>query len=317
MLYLGVDSGGTKAAFVLADETGRVLARHQEPGCTALSSGKAGVKAMLEKGIAAICLKAGIEKEDIAALGLGLCGYGEGDGVAQQVDEACAEAFFPGRYVCALDTYVGWAGSLAFAPGVNIIAGTGSVVYGVAADGCTARAGGWGGGCDEGSCSWHGQKLIEAYTKQADGRMPRTALYELFRAYFHMTGPDEDFVKPLNHEVVVSRQALARLQYVLHDAWLQNDPVAQAIYREGAQELFLGVETVARKLGLSIEGLQVSYSGGLFKAGECALSPLRELIERSGGVLVTPVYEPDVGALLMAMRFHNCDLTHFTLQEDN
>ena len=71
MLYLGVDSGGTKAAFVLADETGRV---------------------------------------------------------------------------CALDTYVGWAGSLVFEPGVNIIAGTGSVVFGVSGDGRTERAGGGGAG---------------------------------------------------------------------------------------------------------------------------------------------------------------------------
>ena len=71
MLYLGVDSGGTKAAFLLADETGRVIARHREPGCTALSGRKAGVKRMLENGIAAICAKAQIQKETIAMLGLG------------------------------------------------------------------------------------------------------------------------------------------------------------------------------------------------------------------------------------------------------
>ena len=318
MLYAGVDSGGTKAAFLLADETGRVLARHREPGCTALGSGGAGVKAMLEKGLAGLCRKAGVEPGEIAALGLGICGYGEGEGVAEEIDRACAQAFAPGRVVCALDTYVGWAGSLLFEPGVNIIAGTGSVVYGVAGDGRTARAGGWGAGCDEGSCAWLGQRLVEAYTKQADGRMPRTALYNVVRSHFAIQGADEHFVGPLNHEIANTRRGLAQLQLLLKDAWLQGDAVAGRIYQLGAQELFEGVQAVARKLGLPMEGLKVSYSGGLFKAGECALKPLGDLIRSSGGVLARPVYEPDVGAVLMAIRFHqpDYDVKQFLLREE-
>jgi len=182
-------------------------------------------------------------------------------------------------------------------PGVNIIAGTGSVVYGAAGDGRTARAGGWGAGCDEGSCSWHGQKLVEAYTKQADGRMPRTALYEIFREHFHIT-EDEAFVMALNHEVASSRKGLAQLQYLLGRAWAAGDPAANAIYRLGAEELYLGVETVVRKLHLPWDGLRVSYSGGLFKAGECILSPLRERIEARAVELGAQFYmvkpfEPD------------------------
>lgn len=318
MLYLGVDSGGTKAAFLLTDENGRVIARHREPGCTALSSRKAGMKKMLENGIREICAKAQIEKEQIAALGLGISGYGEGEHAAQETHEVCEEAFIPGRWVCALDTYIGWAGSLLFEPGINIIAGTGSVVYGVAQDGRTARAGGWGAGCDEGSCSWLGQRLVEAYTKQADGRMPRTALYELFRKHYAIQGEDEMFVMALNHDVVCGGKGLAALQYLLRDAWQEGDPVAEKIYRSGAEELFLGVQTVTRKLGLEWDGLKVSYSGGLFKAGECALKPLGDLIRRAGGQLVQPAYEPEAGAVLMAIRFHQpgYDLNQFKLQED-
>ena len=264
MLYLGVDSGGTKAAFLLTDETGRVVARHREPGCTALSGRKAGVQKMLENGLAAICEKARIEKNQIAMLGLGLCGFGEGEETVSETTQACAEAFFPNRFICDLDTYVGWAGSLLFEPGINIIAGTGSVVYGVARDGRTARAGGWGAGCDEGSCSWLGQRLVEAFTKQADGRMPKTAIYGIFRSHYGITGRDEDFVMELNHEVVRGGKGLAQLQFLLHEAWLAGDAVADGIYRRGAAELFLGVETVAAKLQIPWSELKVSYSGGLF-----------------------------------------------------
>ena len=301
MLYLGIDSGGTKAAFLLMDERGNVIARHREPGCAVLGARKAGVKRMVETGLAAICEKADVHKEDIRALGLGISGYGEGEGTEQETQEACDEAFFPGRCVCNLDTYVGWAGSLLFEPGINIIAGTGSVVYGVAEDGRTARAGGWGARCDEGSCSWHGQRVVEAFTKQADGRMPRTALYDLFRERFHIRGDDAHFVLPLNREVVRDGKGLAELQYLLHDAYETGDPTAAAIYEQGAKELFLGVKAVETRLGMC--AATVSYSGGLFKSGKCILEPLRNLIVQGGGTLVTPHYEPDIGAVMMAMRF--------------
>lgn len=315
MLYLGIDSGATKAAFLLMDEQGNVMLRHREPGCAVLGARKAGVKRMVENGLAAMCEKAGVRKDEIRALGLGINGYGEGDGTEQETMEACEEAFFPGRCVCSLDTYVGWAGSLLFDPGINIIAGTGSVVYGVAADGRTARAGGWGARCDEGSCSWHGQRVVEAFTKQADGRMPRTALYELFRERFHIEGDDSHFVMPLNREVVRDGKGLADLQYLLHDAYELGDPAAKAIYELGAQELFLGVKAVAQRLGLTRAA--VSYSGGLFKSGACILEPLDRLVTASGGRLVVPCYEPDVGAVMMAIRFVNpkFDAHAFTVRD--
>ena len=122
----------------------------------------------------------------------------------------------------------------------------------------------------------------------------------------------------LNHEVYRGGKGLAQLQYLLHEAWLRGDPAADAIYKAGAAELFLAIETAARKLQIPWDELKVSYSGGLFKAGECALKPLGELIARSGGTLVKPAYEPDVGALMMAIRRHQPDFDpkRMILQED-
>lgn len=316
MLYLGVDSGGTKAAFLLTDETGKVVARYRGAGCAVLGARKEGVKARLEEGLREICTAAGIEKEDIAVMALGISGYGEGEGTDQETLEACNEAFLPGRCVCNLDTYVGWAGSLLFEPGINVIAGTGAVVYGVSADGRTARASGWGAGCDEGSCSWHGQQLVAAYTKEADGRLPKTALYDLFRQEFGITGEDERCVMQLNREIVRGGKGLAALQCLLRKAYLQGDKIAEHIYETGAKELALGVKAVARRIELQ-EGYSVSYSGGLFKGGACALDPFHKEIEALGAKVVTPRYEPDVGAVLMAIRFADpsYDVRHFQLIE--
>ena len=49
--YLGVDGGGTKTEFVLIDESGAVLARHQEGSAYYLEIGVDGLRAMLARGI--------------------------------------------------------------------------------------------------------------------------------------------------------------------------------------------------------------------------------------------------------------------------
>lgn len=318
MYYLGIDSGGTKAAFLLGDETGQIYARYRSEGCTVLADGKNGVKRMVASGVQAICAKAGITPDDIACLGLGISGYGEGPTAKTEPEEACAEVLSPERVICQCDTYVGWAGSLRCTPGVNVIAGTGSVVYGVNGAGEEARAGGWGcwgAGCDEGSCTWHGQQLLQEWTKQADGRRSRTSLYHMFREHFGVEN-DEFFIHDLNTKVIVGR-GLPEMQRLLAEIWKTGDPAAAAIYDRGAEELWQGIQVVAEKLGLTGTAYPVSYSGGLFQAGECALTPLRRRIHAAGAKLVEPAFSPDVGALIMAIRHKNpkMDLHNFCITE--
>ena len=318
MYYLGIDSGATKASFLLTDETGRVFARSLQPGCAVLGARKEGVKRMVETGLREILQKAGIGIGEIRSLGLGINGYGEGEGTEQETQEACAEAFLPGRFVCSLDTYIAWAGSLLFEAGVNIISGTGSIVSGYTADGRSARAGGWGAGCDEGSCSWIGQRVVEAFTKQADGRAEKTPLYSLFREQFHFDGEDAHYVMQLNREIVRGGKGLAPLQMLLLEAWKQDDPTARRIYRAAADELALGVEAVASRLGMKDRVFPVSYSGGLFRSGACILDPLREILQKNGRILKEPAYDPDVGAVLMAIRHDRpeYDVRDFSLREE-
>lgn len=142
---------------------------------------------------------------------------------------------------------------------------------------------------------------MEAYTKQADGRAQKTDLYHMFRKYFDIKGDDEHFVVTLNRKIVQTGK-FAELQMLLKEIYEAGDPVARRIYEEGARELWLSVESVARKLGLSGTHYPISYSGGLFKSGDCILEPFGQLVEAGGGMLVLPRHEPDVGALMMAVR---------------
>ena len=316
MYYLGVDCGGTKSVFLLGDEHGKVYARYRSGGCIIMDARKEGLKETLEEGIGEVCRQAGIHKNEIACMGLGISCYGEGEGTEEETWQACQEVLSPDRVVCQCDTYVGWAGSLCFHSGINIISGTGAIAFGVNDKGEIARSSGWGAGYDEGSCTWHGKKLVEAYTRQADGRAKRTKLYHMFREYFGIQGDDEHFVVTLNRQIVQAGK-FAELQRLLKEICMAGDGVAKSIYEEGARELWMSVEAVAGKLRLTGSAYPVSYSGGLFKSGECILEPFGKLVEAGGGVLTLPANEPDAGALMMAIKEKNPDFNadKFKLKE--
>ncbi|MDO5377899.1 MAG: BadF/BadG/BcrA/BcrD ATPase family protein [Clostridia bacterium] len=307
MNYLGVDCGGTKTLFIVATEEGKILASYRTGSGSFFGKEKEGIRELVAQGAAQVCRQAGIDMEQIDYAGLGFPGYGEKEGSEETILAACEEALLPGKVVCACDCALGWAGSLAMEPGINVIAGTGSNCYGVNERGESARASGWGACCDEGSCRWIGNRLIQIFAKQADGRLPRTLLYDRFREHFHIQN-DTHFVYTLNHEVMRSGSDVAQLQRIVKALYDDGDPYAGMIYREAAKELALTLHAVAKKLNMG-PGYAASYSGGLFQIGEAILEPLRLEVAMLGGKLCAPRYTPEQGAVLMAMRAVNPEIS--------
>ncbi|MDR1533344.1 MAG: hypothetical protein LBS62_14385 [Clostridiales bacterium] len=305
MFFLGVDAGGSKAAFALCDSSGTVKARYRCKSQGAFSLGMSGIEKLVAEGAEEVCKAAGISVGDIAWAGLGFPGYGEQENNESEIDAACARALPGVPVTCACDCWLGWAGSLAMGPGVNIVSGTGSICFGANARGQTARSGGWGEYCDEGSCSWIGRRLIAEFTKQSDGRKPKTPLYSMFREALGITN-DIYFIYRLNRDFAGKPDETARLQVLAEKAARAGDPVSRRIYGEAAEELCIAITAVADRLGLNNgSGFLVSYSGGLFKAGDCILTPLAERVTKAGGRLTAPLREPEIGAVFMALRAYD------------
>lgn len=83
------------------------------------------------------------------------------------------------------------------------------------------------------------------------------------------------------------------------EAAQKGDLEAVKMYEIAADELAMIVGSVYRKLKFG-EGTLVSYSGGLFHAGEFILGPLREQLKTEGVRLCAPKYTPVEGASLLA-----------------
>lgn len=162
-----------------------------------------------------------------------------------------------------------------------------------------ARAGGWDERfSDEGSCYWLGMKSLELFSKESDGRAEKGALLEIFRNRFELKC-DFDIIDIFNRRYRNDRTKIAGLQKYLLEAAQKGDLEAVKMYEIAADELAMIVGSVYRKLKFG-EGTLVSYSGGLFHAGEFILGPLREQLKTEGVRLCAPKYTPVEGASLLA-----------------
>jgi len=300
--YVGVDGGGSKTALCAVAEDGSSVAYANTTGASWREHGVPRVVEIVKQAVAGLTYGLG---GLIGGVAMGLPCYGEsaeGDG---SLDRAMRGAFEGVPVYLTNDVEAGWAGSLALAPGINIVAGTGSIAFGADAGGRTARSGGWSEFFgDEGSCYWIGRRLLEIFSKQMDGRLPRDALYDTMRrepGFCDGVG----FVDLIHNEYINSRERVASLQLIAYKAALAGSRAALSLYEEAAGELCLLILAVRDKLGFGGAGYDISYSGGLFKAGELVLPRLAKLVGDSGGRLLPPRFNPAQGAALLAFR-HFC-----------
>jgi N-acetylglucosamine kinase-like BadF-type ATPase len=297
---LGVDGGGTKTAFELADLYGNPLAFHIGQGTSYLQHGFEKVLTTLKEGRDRCIDDLGISLQNVAAICIGLPAYEEFPEKDKVFVPLIREALKPAKVLITNDTEVAWAGSLGCMPGINVVAGTGSISFGCNEQNEKARCGGWSSVFgDEGSAYWAGIKAMELFTKQADGRKPKGALYTLVRKALSLTD-DIEFIAFMHEEYLPYRDKVASFQMLLNQAALLGDAEARNIYLMAADELALLVKGTLEQLYFN-EGFSVSYSGGMFKAGDLILPEFNKRVQALGGRLIPPMHNPVHGAVLMAL----------------
>jgi len=306
MYYLGIDGGGTKTAFEIINDKGNILSSFKTATCNYIQIGKENFGKVIREGIAGVCGEANIRISDVNYSCIGIPSYGEILSDTADLENIAKSALQSSNVKCVNDVEIAWAGSLACEPGINLLAGTGSMGYGVDQKSNAARTGGWGYFCgDEGSAYWLGKKLIELFTKQADGRIEKGKIFDIVREEFGITS-DFDFISVIYNKLKLKRDEIAKLQLLLNKAADQGDRYAVDCYKRAAYELSIIVSAIINQLNFDADkSITVSYSGGIFKAGELILSPLREYLRERNIVLKEPLLSPVAGAALYALVNYN------------
>lgn len=299
--FIGIDGGGTKTAFLLSGIEGKPFASRLCGGCSYQTLGVEATVRLLHGEVRQLLKENKIAWEDCAGCAVGLPCYGENAEIDAWIAADLRKAFDPIPLYVVNDVEVGWAGSLACGEGIHVVAGTGSIAFGKGKGGQSARCGGWNEFYgDEGSCYWIGRQAMSLFSKEADGRAPRGAMYEIVRKELGLLD-DFYFTTVIQEEWAPFREKVAAFQTFAFRAAEQGDAAAAALYADAARELGQMVQSILNRVHFSKTPVTVSYSGGLFKTGELALRPFRAQAEALGCILQAPMRTAAEGALLLAI----------------
>jgi N-acetylglucosamine kinase-like BadF-type ATPase len=315
-MYLGVDGGGTKTAFLLLDPTGRVLARHQEASTYYIQVGIEGVRRAINDGVKAIFARASRPAGDLRFAFFGLPAHGEDRENTAILDQLPAEVLPLDRYLCGNDMVCGWAGSLSCQDGISVVAGTGSICYGENHT-RTARCGGWGElFSDEGSAYWIAREGLTLFSRMSDNRQAKGPLHEIFVKRLGLAD-DIDLAGKVYNEWSQQRNKIAELSQLVREAAEQGDAAAREVFVRAGAELAALVDATRRTLQFpTSQRVPVSYSGGVFNSGSLLLDPFISSLKAmyANYSVQQPRFSPDIGAALYAARRCGAPLPTAALQ---
>ncbi len=292
---IGIDAGGTKTVGLLADDQGNISTKARGAGANLVVHGELEVEKVLYQVIedleapgpvAAICLgMAGVDQPERKALI---------HGVLRRLGMRQAVEIVPDALVALV------AGAPA-GVGIVVVAGTGSIAYGVDPHGKkTARSGGWGyllG--DEGSAFWLGHAAIRQGIRALDGRGPATTLFERISEKLDLEVPD-GLVKWF-YDQELSRHRVADLASVVEEAANDGDDAASALLDQAAQHLARAGRSVARQLQY-VDPFPLVQAGGVFKACPSLHPRLEAILDLPQARPVRLNGEPAQGAVTLALQ---------------
>jgi N-acetylglucosamine kinase-like BadF-type ATPase len=309
--WLGVDGGGTNTRSMLfrapADYDAELLPRLVSEGrAEAANFHRVGIEAATKSVVTAItqaCRAANISPAQITAACIGLAGVSHPDN-HHKMFVAIEKAIPALHFTLETDARIALAGATAGKPGIVIIAGTGSIAYGVNKEGKVARAGGWGPTLgDEGSGTYIGRRALEAVMTAYDRRAhEETQLTEKICRFFNVKTPPELPAVIYNPDNNVTPQ-IAQLSKIVVETAEAGDATAIEILKDAAYELARAIKAVIEQLEMQEEEFRIGYVGGVFGADDLILQPLREEIASfaPNAKIALPIYKPALGAAKLAI----------------
>ena len=297
---VGVDGGGTKTEAVILDANLQVIGEGLAGPSNPLRVGIAGAAAAVREAIDDACASAKLRRGDLIAAQIGLAGARRRE-LRERMRETLTSLDI-GDIEVVTDASIALYGATGGAPGLVVIAGTGSICCGINARGKRFCAGGWGPiAGDEGGGAWLARRALRAVAYAFDGRGPGTALTELACAYFHVTSPDD--LTTAIYAPTITNERLAGFGRDVVNAAKDEDPVALQIVADGGIELGYAAVAVIRHLQLERERFQIAYVGGVFRAaGDLMLYTLRAEVRKVAprAFFAPPHFAPAVAAARMA-----------------
>jgi N-acetylglucosamine kinase-like BadF-type ATPase len=291
MFYLGIDGGGTKTEFALADSEGNIL----KTVCLGTSNpndiGIENALTTLRAGIFEVC--GNIKKSNISVFA-GISG-GTTAGMHEQISAFLSKFGFADAKN-GNDAMNAVAASLGKSDGISVIMGTGSVTY-AQVNGKMHRVGGYGyliG--DPGSGFSIGSKAILAALSFEDGSGEQTALYEAVRKKCGT----ESILESLCKFYSCGKHEIAQYAPLVLNAYVEGDKVAKRILFDELEMVAQAIRGASKHLPNTKEPIRIVLSGGLCTKDRIIYHSLCEILSKENYSISVCEHSLVFGALKLA-----------------
>ena len=293
--YMGIDGGGSNLRVVVTDSDLQVVARACRLTANPSSIGRLKSVLMIQSAMREALTEADLQPAQITAAAVGVAGAS----VVHSRDwliETVRDVLPTGCIVPSSDHEIALVGAHGKREGVLLLAGTGSVAFGISPQGQQVQVGGWGyliG--DEGSAYWIGREALQSATQAADGRGPETALSSAIIRILNLT-TTTDLIGWLYQKQANRVRDVALLAPLVIETADNGDPVAQQIIERAAEELTRLCRAVIERL--QFVDAAIAFTGGLIENPNRLSNKLLDNL----GLTAFPkaAYSPVIGAALLA-----------------
>jgi N-acetylglucosamine kinase-like BadF-type ATPase len=271
MLYtIGIDGGGTKSEAVALSLDGEELGTAAGGASNAFAVGFERAAAAVGELLERLWRESGLDLAGCAAVGIGLAGVDRDEERRQWTEALTVLMRGCGAERAAVavsnDAEIALYGTLGKRQGLVAISGTGSILYGIAADGRKQRVGGWGHLLgDAGSGYAIGLRTLQAVMDSYDGVRPPTLLTAKVLEQLRLTEPPQ--LKDYVYAPERTKQDIAAFARVCLEASRLGDTAAVRIL--GTEAIGLAEQTAAlvRKDASFADG-ELVLAGSIFARSE-------------------------------------------------
>lgn len=291
---MGIDGGGSNLRVVVATPDLQVVGESHAGTVNPSVIGHEAAAGLIRQHMWAAITNAHLQPADIRAVCIGVAGA-SADHSADWLYEVIGPITPNAKIRPSADQEIALVGAHGKREGILILAGTGSVAYGVNPAGQAAVVGGWGyllG--DEGSGYWLGMSALRAISQASERRAAKTTLTESVLHELNLEKPRDLirwlYAQPRNAEIA----QLAPLIIQQADA---GDAVANCLVGEAIQHL-AGHVTALRDI-LNFPDAPIAFAGGLLTHPNALSSGLGRHLQLPA--IPVPLYPPVIGAVLLAL----------------
>ena len=302
--FIGIDGGGTKSKYVVADKDLNVIYRCEGGPTNFLMLGLKKTVENVFNSLQDCYNNAGIEKDKIKGILLGTAGAG------RKTDAENFEKKFYGlaeekklhinSFRVESDATITLEGAFSGKPGSILIAGTGSIIYGKNDKSNIFRAGGYGRLIgDEGGGYSIGRKGFNALSKYFDGNGTDFKFFTSVSNEFNIKNRDD-----LINKLYTEKLDIASAAPIIIRCAEEKDPVCMDILNSESDELINLISSM--KSNFKTNEMNLCLLGGLLDNKNYYSDLLKRKIPKKFPEIKIkqPDYPPEIGAVILIINSH-------------